>query len=342
MKSAITHGKDDIALDVVPFPEASGYRCLCKILACASCSGTDVKITQNKLPFEVPYPSIPGHESVGVVVEEGKKTRYIKQGDRFLRPTAVYPGEKLGKYFSSWGGYAEYGLITDVKAFSEDFPGKELNFYTRFQQEVPPDIQAGPRDLTMLVTLKEAASFVSAAGAGFNLPVLILGTGPVAKAMCFFSKLYGACPVIVAGRRLSALEWVREAGADFIIDISRENLTSEVKDITAGEGAALILDTTGVPELLTGALNVLSSSGKAFPYATYPEQDSFASCDLSRFNFAGPSEDLAHEYLLYLLRKGVVDPGMFYTHTLSFEAISEGFNMLKERTTQKVVFEMEK
>lgn len=341
MKAAVTEGKGDIKIAGAPLPEAAGYRCLCRIQACASCSGTDVKIIQNKLPFEVPYPGIPGHESVGTVIKKGEKARYVREGDVFLRPAAVYPDEKLGDWFSSWGGYAEYGLVTDVKAFKEDRPGEDLNPYTKFQQQIPAGLEIPPAEASMLITLKEAASFVSNAGAGPGSSALVLGTGPVAKSMCFFLKLSGASPVILAGRREEALEWAGETGADFTVNTLDKDIKNKIMQSSGGRGVDFLLDTTGAPELVISSLEFLKPGGKAAPYATYPGKDVFSGCDAEKFIFTGPSEDLAHDRLLQLVRNKSVGLKMFFTHTLPFEKIQEGFELIKNKTAQKIVFEME-
>lgn len=222
MKAAVTNGMGDLRMAEPPIPEWKDYRCLCKILACATCSGTDRKILKNQLPFHIPYPSIPGHESVGEVLETGERARYVEQGDLFLRPAAVYPGEQLGKYFSSWGGFAEYGLITDVKAFMEDCPDRELNPYTKYQQKIPGDAAISPVEATMLITLKEIAGLFSNMGPMKDSSILILGTGPVAKNICRIAKSQPARSVIIAGRRAEALEWLQDAGPDHLINIKED------------------------------------------------------------------------------------------------------------------------
>jgi len=39
MKTAVTNGDGSISLAEVPMPEPGPYQCLCKMLACAKCSG---------------------------------------------------------------------------------------------------------------------------------------------------------------------------------------------------------------------------------------------------------------------------------------------------------------
>jgi len=208
MKAAITEGKGDLKIMEIPMPEINEYQCLCKILACATCTGTDLKIIDRKMGWCKNYPVVLGHESVGVVIKKGKKVRYINQGDIFLRPTCVYFGEKIGNYYSAIGGFAEYGKITDVKAMKED--NKEINPYTIYQQKIPSELNISPCDLTIFITLKETASFLLNIGCKFDSSLLILGSGPVGMGMVYFSKLFGCHPVIVAGRNPKTLKYIKE------------------------------------------------------------------------------------------------------------------------------------
>lgn len=72
MKAAITDGKGNLWIEEIMVPEINEYQCLCKILACSSCTGTDIKIIDGKINWCKNYPVILGHESVGVVIKKGK------------------------------------------------------------------------------------------------------------------------------------------------------------------------------------------------------------------------------------------------------------------------------
>jgi len=122
MKAVITDGKGHVKLMEVADPQPDAYQCLCRIDACATCTGTDKKLVNGRMPWADRYPAILGHESFGTVVQCGSKVRNIKPGDRFLRPFAAYPGTLLDGYASWMGGFAEYGLITDVEALREAPP----------------------------------------------------------------------------------------------------------------------------------------------------------------------------------------------------------------------------
>lgn len=337
MKAAITDGKGNIWIEEVPIPEVKPYQCLCKILACATCTGTDIKIIYGKLPWKENYPAIFGHESIGKVIKVGKKVRYIREGDLILRPTAVYPGEKLDKYYSIWGGFAEYGLVMDTEAFTEDNPGEEPG-YGKFQIKVPDWID--PVDAVILITLKETAGYVMDMGITLNDSVAILGTGPVAMSLTFFSKLRGAYPLIVIGRRDEPLKNIMKFGANYTINNTKEDMIKKVMDITKGKGVKYVIDTTGDEEIFKKAFSMLEENGKIAPYAVY-QKEVFEKVDKNKVLNAQTGEISAHNYLIDLVHLGKVNLKDFYSHILPFNEIKKGFEMIKNKEAFKIIFKME-
>ena len=343
MKAGITDGKGNVWLEDVPMPSPGEYECLCKILACATCTGTDQKHIHNKVPWEQNYPGLLGHESVGRVVSVGAKVRNYEEGDLVLRAIAAYPGETLGGYHSMWGGFSEYGLVTDAAALREDDPEVTPNNFTRFQQALSPTPRISPADATMLITLKETASYVADVGVRLYSSVVILGAGSVAISMCRFAKIFGACPVIVAARRDEPLLYARDRiGADFVVNVTSIPLLAAAHGLTDGSGVDFLIDTTGDAEFVQSALGVLKDSGRAALYALYESSDTVENViDADRLVTARTGEDLAHRYLWDCVRLGLVTLEDFYSHRLPFSQFAEGFAMVGDKRAFKVVFEME-
>ena len=342
MKAAITDGQGHVKLMDIPMPELGDHQCLCRILACATCSGTDQKIIKDGLPWEMNYPAVLGHESVGRVVQLGVNARNIKEGDLFLRPTAVYQEERLGEYYSGWGGFAEYGLVTDTQALLEDHPDAQVHGYCQYQQKIPASSLLSAADSTMLVMLKETASIIANMHVTIGTQMAILGSGSVALGMCRFAKVMGAEPVIVVGRREEPLTYARKIGADFTINVKTEEMVERVREITQGKGADFVLDTSGDVGLVKRSVACLAPEGKIIPYAMYHTREAVKeSVQESRLMVMGPREVSAHEYLLDAVRLGLVDPADFYSHRLPFTEVEEAFALLKNKTAFKVVLEME-
>lgn len=344
MKVAVTGGNGTLSIENVSIPQPGHYECLCKISACATCTGTDKKHIAGKMPWNQKYPGILGHESVGKVVEIGSKVRNIRKGETYLRPTAVYQGSQLNGYYSCWGGFAEYGLITDTKALLEDNLNAEPNPYTRFQQKIPDDISVLSSDATMLITLKETASYVSNVGVRMNTPVIILGAGTVGMSMCFFSKLYGAYPVIVISRSEESLKRAEECGADCVISSETGDIDARVKEIVPGNKVDFIIDAAGNTDLVGRASTCLAENGRISLYALGSSMDEIIHQNdkLTKEHFVsfGSGEDIVHPYLLSLLRLKAVNLRTFYSHRMPLTEIEAGFEMLRNKQAFKIVFEM--
>jgi threonine dehydrogenase-like Zn-dependent dehydrogenase len=343
MKAAITDGKGNVWVDEVPEPEPNDYQCLCRTLACATCTGTDQKHIKNRLPWKQEYPGLLGHESVGRVIRLGSKVRNYREGDLVLRPACVYPGDQFAGYTSMWGGFAEYGLVTDARALREDCPEVQPNNYTRFQQVVPDDLAISPAEATMLVTLKECASYVASVGVRLYTSLVILGAGSVAYSMCRFAKVFGAYPVIMVARRDESLAYAHERiGADFTVNVQREDALARVRELTDGKGVERLIDTTGDSEFMKACLPVLSDEGKAAAYATYAGPDSVREAiPEDRLIPGATGEDIAHQYLCDAVRLGLVNLKDYFSHRMPLARIAEGFEMLKAKEAFKIVFETE-
>ncbi|MBN2449403.1 MAG: zinc-binding dehydrogenase [Lentisphaeria bacterium] len=343
MRAAITDGKGAVWLDdTLPVPHPAPCQCLCRVLACASCTGTDLKHIHDKLPWQQSYPGILGHESIGEVVAVGAKVRAYAVGDWVLRPTPVYPGTSLGAYSSMWGGFSEYGLVTDVAALRADEAEAAPSNYTRYQLPVPRIAGISAADWTMIITLKETAGYAASVGTRLNTSVAVLGAGSVGVAMMRVAKVLGAMPVLAVARRDEQLAYATDViGADGAVNVSKGQAAERLRDLSGG-GVDRIIDTSGSLELVAECLPALKQDGKAAGYATYPRGASFASAVPPERLIPGRTgEDTCHDWMISAVRLGLFRLGDFYSERLPLDRIAEGFARLEQKRTMKIVFEME-
>lgn len=343
MKAVITDGKGNVRLEDIDMVRHNDYQCLCKINACATCSGTDQKLVNSLFDWADKYPAILGHESMGTVIECGSKVKNFKVGDRVLRPAVALPGTMYGELASWMGGFAEYGLITDIKAMENPDSDIDPFGYTRYQQIIPADCKISDADATMLVMLKEVAGACKGAGIAKGQTVLVLGAGAVAQAMCFFSSHAGA-KVIVAARRAEPLERCIKCGADTAVNLVSDNLEDIVMRETAGKGVDRVMDAAGNVELAVRGANLLADGGGIASYATV-EGGAFPK---DRISPKGAWQMLEtpvlecdmHEEVIEMYNRGELAPELFYTHTMDFADFEKGFPMLAAKKAGKIVFVM--
>ena len=83
MKVAVLSEKQKFELREFPIPQPDDDSVLVRMEACAVCNATDTKLYKGTHALAA-YPSIIGHEGVGVVDAVGKNVTKLKVGDRIL------------------------------------------------------------------------------------------------------------------------------------------------------------------------------------------------------------------------------------------------------------------
>ncbi|MBE6364393.1 MAG: hypothetical protein E7053_01420 [Lentisphaerae bacterium] len=344
MKTTLTDGKGKVWIEELPMPIPGDYECLCRIDACATCTGTDKKLISGKMSWAKPenYPAALGHESVGTVIQTGKKVRNIAVGERYLRPAAWYSGTVKHGITSFMGGFAEYGIVTDIKALAEDHPEITPPYYCNYQQLIPADIDISNVDATMLITLKEIYSFIRDIGIKAGDKVAVLGAGAVGMSMVFFAKLAGA-KVAVAARRDSQLATCLKAGADHAVNVSTQSLSASLNEWSNG-GVNFLLDAAGSAEMLISASAALASEGAICSYAGgNAVAENFGKLKVPvywKFIASPPKENTAHDHILSLVKIKAIPFELFYSDILPLENIAGGFEKIFAKKAEKTVFIM--
>jgi len=331
MKAVVVEKPNVLSVKDVPDVEFDEYQALVRTLACSICNGTDRKILHGTIPFlpEDIYPGILGHESVGRVVKTGSRVTSFREGDLVFRTVADVEG-----YSCFWGGFAEHGTVTDLKALAADgvdCAGRQAH---PGQQVIPGEVD--PLEATVCITLKEVLSYLRALGAEPGKSLLVLGYGPVGLATVYLGKVLGMEPVIAAGRREEGLRQAAAFGADETVNIT-DNFAEQVKAAT-GDGADFVVDAIGNAEVVDRAAPALHPEGKMGLYAIVDR----GGRERSGRNVApvNPDESLAHDEIMRLWSSGKIQPERFVSHALPMGEIATGFDLISRREAIKVVLSM--
>ncbi len=231
MKAAICRswgGIDEVRIEEVPVPRPGPDEVLIDVKA-SGINTTDLLLIsgthQTNRTLALPY--LPGLETAGVVLECPIGASHLKPGDRVM---ALLP----------FGGLAQQAVAKASEVFA--IPDR-----MRFEA-------AGAFPVSYL-SAHLALHWNGRVQPGETL--LVLGSsGGVGFSAVQIGKAMGA-RVIAGASSAERLEVVRDAGADEVIDYSRENLKEQVMSMTDGRGADVCFDPIG------GALSqtALSSLG---------------------------------------------------------------------------------
>jgi threonine dehydrogenase-like Zn-dependent dehydrogenase len=266
--AAVRVGPSKMEIREFPMPDVPEDAALLKMEVAGIC-GTDVKLYKNP-PW--PTPTIMGHENIGVIAKAGReftRRKGFKEGDLVFVEHYVMCGKcewcHQGQYRHCantdwrnnpegirygytpadraphlWGGFAQY-VYLPWNAVVHHVP-----------KGVTPEL-AGL--VTPMANGVEWSLFDAAVG--YNSTVLIQGPGQQGLSQTVICKQAGASLIIVTGTSKDAarLDVAKALGADYVIDVQKDDPLARIMEITGGKGVDISLDCTagaGTTPILLG------------------------------------------------------------------------------------------
>lgn len=338
--AAIEPGR--VAVVDIPMPEYGEYECLVKITACGLCSGTDLKLIDNAIAdLAIRYPTVLGHEAVGVIAAVGDRVRSFRVGDRVVSPAGrVAPG--CG-FHSNWAHMAEYGVAVDLPAMVRDglpaAQGADLdNFMTRRIPDAISDV-----DAVMLLTFKENYSALSNFGLQPGMDILIYGDGAVALGLAIIAREMGAGRVGCVGHHDERLARIADrTRLDFAINARR----GRVPDAVAGARFDIVVDGVGSVDAVREGARLLKPGGRVGLYGVLKR----AKADINLVDLPNNvllqtlnwpyREHATHEAVVDMVLRGALDPKDFYSHVMPLDQAPEAVELIRSRQAYKVIFDL--
>ena len=282
-KAAVLEGPEKMVIREFPVPEVGEDDVLMKVEMCAIC-GSDIHSYRGGYRAAATYPTIIGHEISGIVEKIGKvaqKRLKFKEGDRITPEGGSVCGQcrmclkgnyrlcenrKVYKFKPLSAPYAEANV--GPAGFGEYLWIRDGRRVHRAAKNV------GPEATCLSTVLGNGIRWVSTRGqAKMGDTVVIFGAGGQGLCSLVAAKESGANPTILVGRNCDKLgfELAKEFGADYIINTEKEDVTKRIQEITDGQLADVVVDTTGNPESMSRALNFVRTMGNLVLIGTLRE-----------------------------------------------------------------------
>lgn len=235
-------GPEHLQVRTVPDPELrEPYDVRVRIHA-AALNRLDLFVTEGLKGLDYRLPHVVGSDGAGVVESVGPAVTRVRPGDRVL----LNPGVSCGRCPACAEG--EQPLCRRFAILGEHRAG------TAAELVVVPEENLGPVPDGMgwaqaaafpLATLTAWRMLVSRARLRPGETVLIWGIGGgVAQAALQVARLAGATTIVTSGSP-AKLETARALGADHLLDHAAQDVVAEVKRITGGRGADVVVDSVG-------------------------------------------------------------------------------------------------
>jgi 2-desacetyl-2-hydroxyethyl bacteriochlorophyllide A dehydrogenase len=260
---AVTKTRPERGVEILerPEPPAPGEgEVLLEVAACGVC-GTDLHFYEwvEHAGVEITLPRILGHEVAATVAEVGPRVTAFAPGDRVVTETWGGCGRchlcRLG-LFNQCEHQRRLGQAVDG-GMARFVVVPELSLYA-IPDELPFDEAAVIEPAGVALHAFELASSFRPGDS-----VAVLGPGPIGLLAAMLADRAGAGRVIVSGLAADAerLEFARRLGCD-VVSADQGDPAAEVRELTGGYGADLVIDTSGGPGTVSDAVELVRRGGE--------------------------------------------------------------------------------
>ena len=222
-------------------------------------------------------PVVLGHEGAGLVEEVGGGVKGIRPGDPVVlsyqscgRCSPCRHG-RPAHCLRLWEANFGFSRLDGTNALEKS--GVRGHFFGQSSfathcLATKRNVVPAPRDLPLELLAPLGCGLQTGAGTvlnSFKVPagagIAVFGTGAVGLAAVMAARIAGAEPIIGLDLRPRRLDLALELGATHAIDARRGRIAARIAGI-AREGVDFVVDTTGEPELVHLAVEVLKPGGR--------------------------------------------------------------------------------
>jgi 2-desacetyl-2-hydroxyethyl bacteriochlorophyllide A dehydrogenase len=277
-------------------------------------------------------PHLMGHEGCGIVEEIGIGVNTVKVGDKVVMhwrkgdgieapfPKYIYKDKTIssGKVTT----LSEYSIVSE-------------NRLTTVPQDTPDELCAllGCGITTALGVITNEANVK------MGESVLVIGAGGVGLNLIQGAKLVSAYPIYALDINDDKKEICLSVGATHYVNSKTETLNEKFD---------IIIDTTGNPDVINNAINLLSNKGKLIlvgqpkpgqeviiPNASKLFDGSGKLIKATQGGMTSPTEDIPRYINLY--KAGLLNINKIITHTFNINDINKAIEVLKSGKAGRII-----
>ncbi len=343
MKACVLHAIGDLRFEDVAKPSPGKGEVLLKIRASGIC-GSDIARVFTKGTYH--FPTIPGHEFSGEIVETGKEVPASYIGKK----AAVFPllpcrkcdmcevGEYAScrnyNYFGSRcdGGFAEYIAVPVWNLILVD---ERLSF----------------EEAAMAEPAAVSLHALGRAGVTLGDTVAVFGAGPIGLMLAEFAKALGALKVILLDIDQSKIDFAHRLGYPDAVNSLQTDYQAYVSEVTGGKGADICVEGAGAAAAYAGCLKCVKPQGKVVlmgnPIGDMPlAQKDYWEILRKQLNVFGTwnssytQKKNDWQIALEAMSTGRLDVTPFITHRFRLEECGAAFAVMKDKKEffNKVMF----
>ncbi|YCK83850.1 S-(hydroxymethyl)mycothiol dehydrogenase [Arthrobacter sp. D3-18] len=343
-------------LETILVPEPGPGEALVDILTSGVCH-TDLHYKLGGISDDFPF--LLGHEATGVVSAVGPDVTDVAPGDRVvLNWRAV-----CGNCRACNRGQAQYCFNTHnatqkmtLEDGTELSPALGIGAFTEKTlvaagqcTKVDPDADAAAVGLLGCGVMAGLGAALNTGGVKRGDSVAVIGCGGVGVAAIAGAALAGATTIIAVDIDAKKLQRAKELGATHTVDSSAGDPVEEIRALTGGFGADVVIDAVGRPETYKQAFYARDLAGTVVlvgvptPEMTLelPLLDVFGRGGSLKSSWYGdclPSRDFP--MLVDLYKQGKLDLDAFVTERITINQVEEAFDKMHQGAVLRSVVEL--
>jgi L-iditol 2-dehydrogenase len=345
MRAVVVRAPMQFAVEDVPVPDVPDAGFLLEVKACGLC-GSDLR-TLRSGHRKVTFPWIIGHEICGVVGEIGP--RYDgpwQSGDLLSMGPVVYCGrcdfcldgrfelcENYREIAQAWpGGMAEYMAVPPEAV--------ELGVIQPVPEGIDPSSAAIAEPISSCLNAQEKGQV------GLGDTVLIIGSGPIGCIHASLARIHGADKVMIADISDDRLEFAEAFEPDALINVTEVDLVDEIRRLTNGKGADVIVTATPAPVAIVQAVEIARKAGRILVFGGLPKDNSKPPVDMNIVHYnalqlIGTTTFAPRHYrqAVQLVASNRIPVDRLITHRFPLNEFEKGAHLALEGKVLKAVFE---
>jgi L-iditol 2-dehydrogenase len=336
MKAVVLTAPNEYGIQTVDIPEPGYNEVLVRVKSVAIC-GSDPKVFNGSfLPMWPPkYPFIAGHEFSGEIVRLGEGVKGFAPGDRIAgeahlgcnhcQNCAVGLYNLCLNYGKQEEGHRHYGFM------NQGSYAEYAVYNARALSKLPDNVSFDEAALLdSSTTAFNAIRLIGIVPGGFSV---IIGPGPIGLFAMEFAKAMGS-KTIVLGRG-ARLEKAKEMGADFIVDITKEDAVEAVNHFTGGIRCDQVFECVGKEETVAQSIKLAKRGGKVALIGMAEKPEMLVPINpviMDQISVIGSrASSNAFSAVLSMFSSGMIDAKVLISHTFPMEKIHEAVDIFYHR-----------
>ncbi len=344
MKAVVVRAPMQFDVEDVPVPEIPEGGFLLDVIACGLC-GSDLRTLRGG-HRKVTFPWTIGHEICGAIAETGPGYRgKWKKGEVLTIGPTAYCGvcdfcldgqyelcENYREIAQTWpGGFAEKITIPEACV--------RLGAMERVPDGLDPAFAAIVEPISSCVSAQEKGQV------GLGDTVAIIGSGPIGCTHISLARARGADKIFVVDIVDDRLKLAEAFEPDALINAAQTNPVEELRKLTAGKGADVIVTATPAPIAQVQAVEMARKGGRILLFGGLPKEASKPGVDMNIVHYnalhlIGTTIFAPRHYRLALkfVASGRIPADKLISHRFPLSEFKQGALMALEGKVLKAVF----